>query len=224
MELLKVALTAILSAVALFILAKLTGRKQVAQLDFFDYVNGITIGSIAAEMATELETPLKPLVAMVVYSAVALTLTLVSHKFPRLRKYLNGSPTVIIQNGKLSRTSLKKSKLDLSEFMVMCREAGYFSITDIEHAVFEFNGRLSILPKSDKRPLTPSDMSQSPKRASPDVEVIMDGHVMGANLRKLGYDESWLDRRLHAQGYGSPRDVFLAVVDGEGNLAVFAGD
>ena len=103
MEIFKVVLTSLLSAATLFVIAKIMGHKQMAQLDFFDYINGITIGSIAAELATELESPLQPLIAMVIYGAVSLCLTIVAHKFPKTRKFINGTPTIIMNNGKLYR-------------------------------------------------------------------------------------------------------------------------
>lgn len=103
MDFIKVILTSLLSAVSLFIIAKITGHKQMSQLDFFDYITGITIGSIAAELATELESPWKPLVAMIIYGLVALGLTILAHKFPKTRKYINGTPTIIMNNGKLYR-------------------------------------------------------------------------------------------------------------------------
>ena len=155
MEFIKVILTSILSVVSLFLIAKIIGHKQMAQLDFFDYITGITIGSIAAELATELEAPWKPLVAMIIYGLVALGLTILAHKFPKTRKYVNGTPTIVMDNGKLYRENMKKAKLELSEFMVLCRQEGYFNLNDIQTAVFEYNGRITILPKSEKRPLTP---------------------------------------------------------------------
>ncbi len=124
MDFVKVILTSILSVAALFAIAKVMGHKQMAQLDFFDYITGITIGSIAAELATELEAPWKPLVAMVVYGGTSLGLTLVAHKFPKTRKFVNGTPTIVMNNGKLYRKNMKKAKLELSEFMVMCRQGG----------------------------------------------------------------------------------------------------
>lgn len=110
MEFTKVLLTSLLS---LFLIAKILGHKQVAQLDFFDYITGITIGSVAAELATELEEPMKPLTAMVVYGVVAYLLSVISCKLPRTRKYINGTPTIIMNNGKLYRSNMKKAKLEL---------------------------------------------------------------------------------------------------------------
>ena len=125
MDFLLLCLTALGSFGALFLIAKFTGHKQIAQLDFFDYITGITIGSIAAEMATELEEPWKPLTAMVIYGIVTLLLSIITNKFPRTRKYLNGTPTILMDHGKLYPENLRKAKLYLSEFMVMCRQQGY---------------------------------------------------------------------------------------------------
>lgn len=224
MDIVKVVLTSLLSVVALFIIAKIIGHKQLAQLDFFDYISGITIGSIAAELATELETPLQPLVAMLVYGAVSVVLSLLTHKLPRTRKYINGSPSILLDNGKLYRNNLKKAKLDLSEFMVLCRERGYFDLNDIQTAVFEHNGQLSILPVSEKRPLNPQDMGLKPQAAHISTEIIMDGRVMQENLTRMGLDEVWLKKQLKAQGYGSAREILLGVCDGDRRVTLYAVD
>ena len=135
MDIFKVIITALLSVASLFVITKMMGHKQVAQLDFFDYINGITIGSIAAELATELEEPYKPLIALCIYGIVSIILSLVAQKLPRTRKYINGTPTILMNSGKIYRQNLKKSKLDLSEFMLLCREQGYFNLDEIQTAV-----------------------------------------------------------------------------------------
>ena len=211
MDTVKVILTAILSVAALFVITKMMGHKQVAQLDFFDYVSGITIGSIGAELATELESPERPLLALAVYGVVSLLFNLLAHKLPRTRKYINGTPTILLDAGKLYRENLKKAKLDLSEFMLLCREQGYFDLDEIQTAVFEHNGKLSILPKAANRPATPKDLKIQVKESHLGIEVIMDGHVMGENLSRMGRDRKWLDNRLKLQGYKEERDIFLAV-------------
>ena len=211
MKIIGVFLTALLSVVALFVITKIMGHKQVAQLDFFDYVSGITIGSIGAELATELEEPYKPLIALAVYGITSLTLNFVAHKFPRTRKYINGSPTILMENGKLYRKNLKQAKLDLSEFMLLCREAGYFDLDDIQMAVFEHNGKLSILPKAASRPATPEDLKITAKATHIAVELIIDGRVMGENLSRAARDSNWLTARLKREGYQSAKEIFLGV-------------
>ena len=215
MDFFKVTMTALLSVAALFIITKIMGHKQVAQLDFFDYINGITIGSIAAELATELEEPYKPLVALCIYGIVSIILSLVAQKFPRTRKYINGTPTILMNSGRIYRKNLKKAKLDLSEFMLLCREQGFFNLDEIQTAIFEHNGKLSVLPKAANRPLTPEDMSIAPTEAHIGREIIMDGRVMGENLVRIGRDEGWLKKRLKSQGYKEVNEIFLCIYHSE---------
>lgn len=222
MDFIKLILTSLLSIISLFLIAKIMGHKQVAQLDFFDYINGITIGSIAAELATDLETPWKSLIAMMIYGIVAIGLSLVTNKFPKLRKYVNGSPTILMNDGKIYRKNMKKAKLDLSEFLTMCREQGYFDLNDIQTAIFEYNGKLTILPKSANRPVTPSDMKLQPEPEHINTEIIMDGRIMGENLKRMGLDLKWLEKQIKAQGYHDAKEIFLGLCDNNNQLSLFA--
>ena len=213
MSFLLLCLTSLGSFAVLFVVAKFIGHKQIAQLDFFDYITGITIGSIAAELATELEEPWKPLTAMVIYGVVTLLLSIITNKFPRTRKYLNGTPTILMDHGKLYRKNLKKARLDLSEFMVMCRQQGYFDLTNIQTAIFEYNGKLTILPVSSQRPATPNDMNLAPEQELLFTELIMDGRILEDNLKRMGLDMTWLNEQLKRNKVHSAKDVFLALCD-----------
>ena len=217
MEILKVISTTFLSIVALFVITKIMGHKQVSQLDFFDYVSGITIGSIGAELATELEKPFKPLIALVVYGIASFMLNFLTNKIPRTRKYINGTPSILLNSGKLYRKNLKKSKLDLSEFMLLCREQGYFDLEEIQLAIFEHNGKLSILPKAANRPATPEDLNITAKTTHIGIEVIMDGRIMNDNLSRLGYDKEWLYNELKFQGVSNTKDIFLGIYHEQDN-------
>lgn len=217
MEFVYVILASLLSAAILFVIAKMIGHKQVAQLEFFDYITGITIGSIAAELATTLDKPWwKPTLSMIVFGGVTVALSFAARKFQRSRKYINGSPTIIMNNGKLYRENMKKAKLELSEFLLLCRQEGYFELDDIQTAVFEYNGRLSILPVSTKRPMNPADMGITPKPAHIATEVIMDGRIIGDNLRRRGLDETWLKKELEKQSCRNASEIFLGLC-GNGN-------
>lgn len=224
MEILKVVLTSVLSAAALFVIAKIIGHKQMSQLDFFDYITGITIGSIAAELATELEKPLKPLIAMVVYGIITVILTTITSKIPIMRKFINGTPTIIMNNGKIYRKNLKKAKIDLSEFMVMCRQEGYFNLADIQTAIFEYNGRLTVLPVSTKRPLNPEDMNLSPQPEYISTEIIMDGRILGNNLKRMGLDEKWLEKQIKEQGFKNTKEIFLGICDQNKQLSLYKSE
>ena len=213
MEFLAICLSSLGSFALLFIVAKFIGHKQIAQFDFFDYITGITIGSIAAEMATELDETWKPLTAVIIYGAVTILLNIITSKAPRTRKFINGSPTIIMDNGKLYRENLKKAKLDLSEFLLMCRQQGFFDLTSIQTAVFEYNGQLTILPVSTQRPATPNDMSLAPEQELLFTELIMDGRILEDNLKRMGLNMTWLEKQLNRCGISSVKDVFLAVRD-----------
>ena len=224
METAKIVLASLLSYAAMFLSAKLIGRKQVSQLDFLDYITGITIGSIGAELATDLENMWKPLVAIAVYALITWLLSLMNQKSLRARKFSNGSPTIVMDNGKLYRGNMKKAKLELSEFMVMCRQQGYFDLADIQTAVFEYNGKLSILPAAQHRPVTPEDMKLAPEQERIFTEAIMDGRILEENLKRMGRDAAWLDKQLRAQGIGGAGEVFLGLCDAELNLSCYLKD
>lgn len=222
MDFLYVVLTSLLSVVALFAITKLMGHKQLSQMSFFDYISGITIGSVGAELATELEKPWKPLTALVIYGVVSVALSLALSKVPGSRKYINGTPTILMDNGKLYRKNIKKAKIDLSEFLVMCRELGYFDLNEIQTAVFETNGKLSVLPKSENRPATPKDLGIAPKPSHIQTEVIMEGRVLEENLERMGLNTVWLNKELNRQGYKGASEIFLGVCESDNTLTLFA--
>lgn len=225
MEVLQVVLASSFSAVVLFLIAKVIGHKQVAQLEFFDYITGITIGSIAAELATTLDKPWwKPTVSMIVFGVITVILSVLTRKLPRSRKFINGTPTIVLNDGKLYRKNMKKAKLELSEFLLLCRQEGYFNLDDIQTAVYEYNGKLSILPVSTKRPLNPEDMKLSPPPEHIGTEVIMDGRILGGNLRRRNLSKAWLQNELKAQGYQSAKQIFLGVCGKDDRLTLYPSD
>lgn len=221
MDLLFTALTALFSFVYMFLIAKLMGHRQIAQLDSFDYIIGITVGSIAAELATELEEPMKPIVAMAVYGVMAVAVSRFTLRWQRSRKYIEGTPTILFHNGKLYRENLKKARVDLSEFLGLCRQQGYFDLNQIYTAVFEHNGALSILPLEADRPATPRDLQLEPQQTTFPTEVIMEGQVLGENLKRMGKEETWLKEQLKSQGFHSPKEIFLALCDQNGQLTCY---
>lgn len=127
MDVLKIVALSFGSLIFLFILTKLMGNKEMSQLSMFDYIIGITIGSIAAEMSTALENDfIQPLVAMAVYAAVSIVISIFSYKSLKFRRIISGNSLILLDNGELYRDSLKKAKLDLNEFLMQCRTARLF--------------------------------------------------------------------------------------------------
>ncbi len=224
MEILQVLITSAVSLAVLFLLTKLMGNKQVSQLSMFDYIIGISIGSIAAEMATELENPENSLAAMIVYGVIAFLVSVISQRSTKVRKVMSGRPLVIMDNGIIYRENLKKARIDLSDFLTQCRTSGYFDLNQIQTAVMEYNGAISFLPVSKYRPATPSDMDIQPEQEYLQITVIMDGHINKSNLKLSGNNEVWLTKQLHLQGYNNPSDVLLALCDNNNKLTVFPMD
>ena len=218
------ALTAAASIVVLFLLTKLMGTKQVSQMTMFDYVVGITIGSSAAELATELEAPVRPLVAMVVYGAAAVLISLVTSKSIRARSIFTGKPLVLLEDGVIYRKNLEKARLDLSEFLTYCRIGGWFDLNQLQAAVLEHNGVVSFLPREQDRPATPADLDLSPRQSQVQVPFVMDGRLLEENVRLAGKEASWVRRGLLRQGYRDEGEVFLALWDGGEKLTVFPMD
>nr|WP_325302986.1 DUF421 domain-containing protein [uncultured Dysosmobacter sp.] len=218
------ALTSAASIVVLFLLTKLMGSKQVSQMTMFDYVVGITIGSSAAELATELEAPVRPLVAMVVYGAAAVLISLVTSKSIQARSIFTGKPLVLLEDGVIYRKNLEKARLDLSEFLTYCRIGGWFDLNQLQAAVLEHNGVVSFLPREQDRPATPADLDLSPRQSQVQVPFVMDGRLLEENVRLAGKEASWVRRGLLRQGYRDEGEVFLALWDGGEKLTVFPMD
>ena len=215
------ALSSLLSIAVLFLLAKLMGTKQVSQMTMFDYVVGITIGSIAAELATELEEPLRPLTALIVYGVTAFVISILTNKFLKVRSIVTGQPLVLLENGVIYRENLKKARLDLNEFLTYCRIGGWFDLNQLQSAVLEHNGVVSFLPKETDRPATPTDLNLNPKQAKVQMPFVMDGKLLEDNIRQAGKEEAWVRRSLLRQGYKDESDVLLALWDGGEKLTVF---
>lgn len=221
-DLLTVLLSSIGSVIVLFIYTKLIGCKQMSELNMFDYINGITIGSIAAEMATSLENDfLKPLLAMTVYTALVITITVVTNKSIRARRLFSGRSIILIDKGKIYQNNFNRAHIDMNEFLQQCRLRGYFNIADIETAIMEPNGKLSFLPKETTRPATPEDLNLKPSQERITLNVILDGEILIKNLQYTGNDKNWLMKQLDAQNVQNIKDVFLATCDSSNALSVY---
>lgn len=214
MQFINVILSSLGSIIVLFILSKLIGNKQISNMTLFDYINGITIGSIAAEMATALEGDfILPLIAMVIYALVSLGISYMAIKSVKLRRFFIGRSITLLDNGKIYKKNLTKARLDINEFLTQCRVNGFFNLADIQTAIIEPNGMVSILPVSDKRPVNPHDLNLSPSKEELVVNVIIDGKVMYGNLKYIGKEVIWLKKQLKEQWDMSTNDVFLATYD-----------
>lgn len=221
-EVIHVIVLSVVSLVVLFLLTKLMGYRQMSQMSLFDYINGITIGSIAAELATNLEDYHRPLTAMIIYGLATVLLSLLTEKSICVRRFVNGKPLVLLHHGTLYEKNLKKAKIDLNEFLEQCRVSGYFDLSKLQAVILEGNGRLSFLPKAEAHPVTPSDLKLQPESEDLTAVLVLDGHIMERNLHHSGKDKKWLSAQLSALGFPDAKDVLLATCDLNNKLTVFA--
>jgi len=218
----KIVILSVVSYALLFLLTKIIGNRQMSQLSMFDYIVGISIGSIAAEMATSLdENYLEPMTAMVIYALLSVLLAFLSSKSIRVNEFLEGKPLVLLDNGELYRHNFKKAKLDLYEFQMKCRVSGFFDLSDLETVILEPNGKLSFIPKAAMRPARTSDLNVSPKQDRLVTNIIVDGVLLEENLREAGKNEIWLREQLQRHKINDVAEVFLATCDSEGNFSTY---
>lgn len=217
----KICALSLSSVVVLFVLTKIMGTREMSQLSMFDYINSITIGSIAAEMATSLEDNfLEPLIAMIIYALIIVFLAFISNKSITLRRIINGKTVVLFSNGELYKDNFKRARLDVCEFLTECRVQGFFNLSDIEVALLEPNGKISILPKENKRPVNPEDLKLNPEQQKTVSNIILDGKILYKNLKEIGKDKKWLDKKMNEQKIGDIKDVFLATYD-KGEISIY---
>ena len=222
MNFFNVVLRSFLSIIALFFLTKLMGRKQISQLNLYDYVVGITIGSVAAEISTNLDTNFfGGIVVMGVYSLVSVLFSFCTEKSILLRRFIIGVPIVIMENGRILESSLKKSKFDINEFLQEARISGYYDISQIEYAIMEANGKISFLPKSQYAPVTPFDMKLDVNKTSLVCNLVIDSKVMDDNLKMIGKDVNWLLDKVEKQGYKSLENILLVTCCDKENINIY---
>jgi len=212
---------AILSFVTLFLITKMMGKKQVSQLTLFDYVIGISIGNFAAEMTLNLDVKIvHGVVSVIIFGFISYIISFLTMKSIACRRFFMGTPVVIIDNGILLESGLKTSKLDINEFLEECRSMGYFDISEISYAIFESNGKISILPKSLYKPVTIKDMNLKTDKVSLVANVVIDGNIMSENLKYVNKNETWLLKQLKEKGKNLD-DLLLVTLDDNDKLLIY---
>lgn len=220
MEYLQPVIASLSTLAALFILTKLMGKRQISQLSFFDYIIGITIGSIAAEATVDPNTFFNGMIGMFVYGLVALLISIGTCKYLWLRHLISGKSTILYENGTIYRKNLLKSHLDVGEFLMECRHGGYFDISKLHLVILEPNGKLTFIPKTSDRPTVAQDFNIIEPQQKPLSNVILDGKIMEQNLKLTGNNSSWLQKQLSLQGINI-EEIFLATCDSNNKLNIY---
>lgn len=205
--------------ITLMIFTRLLGKQQISQLTFFDYVLGITIGSTASTLTTDLDSRAWPhWVGIFVWSFLVFFTQWITVKSQWLSKYLDGDPVVLIANGRILESSMKRMRYRLSDLLEQLRSQGVFDISEVEFAVLEVSGQISILKKTQYLPLTPQDMKLKTDYQGLSAQIIYDGVLIEPNLAKLNLSRSWLIKQLKKQGVHDVSEVFLASLNTKGEL------
>lgn len=193
----------LISLVTLFIATKILGKKQVSELSLFDYVIGISIGNFTAEMILVLDNQLiNGVVAILTFGIMGYIISYISTKSIIFRRFMIGTPTIIMSNGKLLYESFKNLNIDINDFLEQARIAGYFDITQINYAIMEANGDISFLLKEDS--------NSNNKQGILPANVIIDSNIMHENIKETDKSESWFIKELKKQGYTSYENILLA--------------
>lgn len=202
----------IFSIIVLFIVTRIIGKKQVSQISLFDYVIGISIGNFIAEMVINEEVQfLDGVVAMFVFGIFSYIVSYITMKSINLRRMIIGVPTIIVEDGKIIESGLKKTNIDINDFLEQCRLQGYFDINDISYAIMEASGEISILPKSNATPVVQKDLKIKGQNAKLTSNLIIDGKYLERNIEDSNLTIEKIAEELKKQGYASENDILLAV-------------
>jgi len=216
-----VVIRSIIAFFVLLLLVRLLGKQQLNQLTFFDYIVGITIGSIASTLSVQVnENTTATLAGMVTWSALAILMGYLGIRSAPARKAIEGGPTVVVKNGKILDENLKKIRIPTAELLSQLRTQGVFNLADVEFAMFETGGEISVQLKSQKQPVTPNDPNIPTQYDGLPTNLIMDGVVQETALRSLNLTRAWLHYQLNKQNIAEINEIALAQLDTKGNLYV----
>ena len=218
----EIIIRSLVSFIVILIVARIIGKKQLSQLTFFHYITGLTIGSIAGEITTQVDTPFwDGIVALICWTILTLFISFIAIRSTKVRVIVDDRPTILIQNGIINKSGLRKARLHTDELAMLLREEGVFSFDEVHYAVFETNGELSVLKKPANNPATKKDVKADcslPKYFP--TEVISDGKLVKKNLIELNLTEDWLRNKLRKKNIKNVEDVFFAQVLENGSLYI----
>lgn len=207
--------------ILLLIMTRIMGKRQLSQLTFFDYCVGITIGSIAATMSVDQNVKIfNGIISLIIWGLFPIVLAILGLKSRKFLQLTDGRPSIIIKNGQVLEDSMKKNQLAIDELMLLLREKDVFKVEDVEMAVLETNGQLSVMKKTDLQPITPQTLHLKIHQEQAPTLLIVDRHILEKNLSTLKYSKEWLMEEIRKYGASDINDVFLAQVDSKGKLYV----
>lgn len=218
-KLIATVLRSILAYLVLLALGRLMGRKMISRITVFDFLIGVTLGSLAVRIALGDENSLlTTVISAVVITCMALITDRLNIKSSLFRKIEEGEPVLLIRNGKLLDENFAKAKISISKLLMLLRQKDVFEIEDVNYAIFENDGNLTVLLKPEKLPVSAGDLKIAKPANRLSADVIVDGKIIPENLKASGHTEGWLLRQLQSRGIGGPEQVFYASVNAAGRL------
>lgn len=207
--------------IVVVITMRLMGKRQIGQLQPFEFAVAVMISELAALPLTEDDRKIHhALIPIAVIVTCQLIISLVSLKGVRLRDYICGKPAILIRNGKMMEKNMKKEMCTINDLLEQLRFNSIRNVSDVEYAVLETNGHLSVIQKSQKRPVTPEDLNIETKYEGFTIDLIIDGRLIDKVLKRMNIQKEWLEQKLKEQGINDYKAVFYASVDTAGNLYV----
>jgi len=214
----------VISFFVLLFFTRILGKKQMNQITYFDYITGITLGSIAASVSVEEHVTLTiGLISFATWSALAFLISFIALKSYKARNFLDGEPDIIIKRGKIMHKVVKKAHLNMDDVVMLLREKSVFSIADVEYAILEPHGKLSVLKKDDLKNVTRKDMNIPPCPSSCiPTDIIIDGQIIRKNLLEVGQNDKWLADELakYCLSLTDIKRVFYMGVQEDGSIYV----
>jgi len=201
------------------LVTRVMGKRQISQLQPFELVVAIMLSELATIPMQNTSVPLvSGIIPIFTLMLIQITFSYLSLKSELARKVICGSPSILIENGKIVEEELTKLRLSLSDLMEILRIKNYYNIDDIAYAILETSGEISVIPKAPKRPVTPEDLNLPTSKEGLPYAMIMDGKIDYEGLAKSNRSVSWLNKELKKRGIKDPQDVFFAFIDSKGQL------
>lgn len=211
----------ILIYVLALILSKLIGIKIISQMNFFDFITGVSVGSMIAKIIINKDhVVFSGIIALITFSLLTIATSYLNLKSYTARRIINAKTLILIENGRIIDKNIKKLKITINELMMKLREKDVFNLEDVQFAIMESNGQLSVLIKANKKPVTPYDMGLKVKSLSLLNDIIIDGKIIDKNLEIAGIDKKWLQCELKKKSINNIEDVFYAGVDKNKKLTI----
>ncbi|WP_371017505.1 DUF421 domain-containing protein [Pseudalkalibacillus sp. JSM 102089] len=195
---------------ALLVLTKALGKTQITQITPFDFISSLVLGELVGNAIYDKEVNILSIIyAVLLWGVLIYIVEWITQKFRGTRSILEGNPSIVISHGKINRRQLQKNKLDINQLQNLLRQKDVFSLREVEFAILETNGSISVLKKSDYQQPTKQDFDLKPKQGYLSVDIISDGKIDWGNLHDAGFNEEWLNKILKEHNIDHAEDLLI---------------